>query len=132
MVNQPELNTDDVCVFGEKLIVLREWKNPGKQKIGCVTQSAKISLIAKIPKRSMISILSKMDYGKLNNKNRLRSRSGVPSGAAVFILFWGMGASSIIFVIYTTPALHIQNSDEALVFSDYYSYLYFQKKLQRW
>jgi hypothetical protein len=35
---------------------------------GCVTQSAKISLIAKKHQRSIISILSKMDYGKSNNE----------------------------------------------------------------
>jgi MscS family membrane protein len=38
------------------------------QKIGRVTRSAKISLIAKIPKRFMISILSKMNYSKPNNE----------------------------------------------------------------
>jgi len=42
--------------------------NPDHQKIGRVTESAKISLIAKIPKRSMISILSKTDYRKPNNE----------------------------------------------------------------
>lgn len=43
-------------------------KKKRHSNFGRVTESAKISLIAKIPKRSMISILSKTDYRKPNNK----------------------------------------------------------------
>jgi len=43
----------------------------------CVTRSATISLAAKIPKRCMISLLLKMDYGKpVNEPPRGRTRKG--------------------------------------------------------
>ena len=50
--------------------------NVSTGKVGRVTQSAKISLIAKIPKRSMISTLSKMDYGKPNNETGYVAAAG--------------------------------------------------------
>jgi hypothetical protein len=48
----------------------------------------------------------------LIRKLHLNRRGGVPSGAAVFIVFGGMGASAPIFVIHSIHALPIQNSDE--------------------
>ena len=64
------------------------------QTFGRVTQSAKISLIAKIPKLCMISILSKMDYCKPNMKPVNEPPRGRPFGGGGSILNTGEWQSS--------------------------------------
>ena len=39
-------------------------------------------------------------------------RGGIPSGAAAFIVFWGIVVSATTFVVYSVHTLPIQNSDE--------------------